>query len=342
MAFKPVFDGNRVTRICNIEYPVFSGGMYLVSNPELTASISNAGGCGILSSLSYKSVDALINGIELTKSLIKGDKPFGINFSYISDKNQLKGFGVTNAEEYVEQFLDVILSKNIKIIETTSINEETMKYILQLFSKYNRITIHKCHTIKNALLAQKYGATIISLDGFESAGYSGGISKITNLTLLSLASKYLNTPYICSGGIVNGKQLASIMCLGAEGCKLGTRFMCTIESPVNNAVKEMIANNKNEDNTVQIFNKIPTNTIRVYNNKIAQKVLKLENNQSNVDYKSIYKNNLNFDESLINGKGNDYIWSCGQSSCLIDDIISCKQVIYSIINECNQTFKAKL
>jgi len=38
----------RVTRILGIKYPVIKGGMVWVSNAELTAAVSNAGGLGVM------------------------------------------------------------------------------------------------------------------------------------------------------------------------------------------------------------------------------------------------------------------------------------------------------
>lgn len=36
-------------------------------------------------------------------------------------------------------------------------------------------------------------------------------------------------PFIASGGMGNGRNLAAALALGAEGINMGTRFMCTQE-----------------------------------------------------------------------------------------------------------------
>ena len=39
----------------------------------------------------------------------------------------------------------------------------------------------------------------------------------------------LTAPYICSGGVANGRQLAAALALGAEGVNCGTRFCASAE-----------------------------------------------------------------------------------------------------------------
>jgi len=48
--------------------------------------------------------------------------------------------------------------------------------------------------------------------------------------LWAKAAKKLTKPFLASGGIGDGKQLAAALCLGAAGVNLGTRFGCTSAS----------------------------------------------------------------------------------------------------------------
>lgn len=87
--------------------------------------------------------------------------------------------------------------------------------IKQLKSK-GAYVIHKCTTMKHALSAQKLGVDMLSIDGFECAGHPGE-DDIGGLVLLARAAQELKIPYIASGGIANGQQLASVLALGAQG-----------------------------------------------------------------------------------------------------------------------------
>ena len=66
------------TRLCDIlgiEYPIILAGMGGVSGPTLTATVSNAGGLGVLGAAGLNA-DQLRDWIRKTKDLT--DKPFGV------------------------------------------------------------------------------------------------------------------------------------------------------------------------------------------------------------------------------------------------------------------------
>jgi len=47
----------RITELLGIEYPIIAGPMAYLSSPELVSAVSNAGGMGIIASLSYTELD---------------------------------------------------------------------------------------------------------------------------------------------------------------------------------------------------------------------------------------------------------------------------------------------
>jgi len=113
----------------------------------------------------------------------------------------------------------------VKIVETAGSNP---KKWVTLFREAGLITIHKCVAIRHALSAQKLGVSIISLDGFECAGHPGE-DDVGNFVLQAKGAKILSTPFVCSGGVGDGIQLAAALALGAEGVNCGTRFCATKE-----------------------------------------------------------------------------------------------------------------
>jgi hypothetical protein len=82
---------------------------------------------------------------------------------------------------------------------------------------------------------------ILSIDGFECAGHPGE-DDIGNFVLLAICAKKLNIPFVASGGVGNGRQLAAAIALGAEGVNCGTRFMATVECPIKGAFNNVIIN----------------------------------------------------------------------------------------------------
>jgi len=97
--------------------------------------------------------------------------------------------------------------------------------------------IHKCVAVRHALTAERLGADIISMDGFECAGHPGE-DDVTNMILLPLAARNLKIPFLASGGFGNGRGLAAALAMGADGINMGTRFMVTKEAPIHDNVKQ--------------------------------------------------------------------------------------------------------
>merc|ERR1712144_159004 len=91
--------------------------------------------------------------------------------------------------------------------------------------------------IRHAQSAAKLGVDFMSIDGFECAGHVGE-SDITNFILLSKARQTMPIPFIASGGFADGQGLAAALSLGAEGINMGTRFMCTVEAPIHDNIKQ--------------------------------------------------------------------------------------------------------
>lgn len=66
-----------------------------------------------------------------------------------------------------------------------------------------------------------------------------GEDDIGNLVLLARAAEKLTIPFIASGGIGTGSQLAAVLALGAQGVNMGTRFMATKECPIKEEIKQV-------------------------------------------------------------------------------------------------------
>merc|ERR1719375_47549 len=97
-----------------------------------------------------------------------------------------------------------------------------------MFKEAGLISIHKCVAVRHALSAERLGCDIISLDGFECGGHPGE-DDIGNFVLQAKGAKVLKKPYVASGGVGDGIQLAAALALGADGVNLGTRFCATKE-----------------------------------------------------------------------------------------------------------------
>lgn len=119
--------------------------------------------------------------------------------------------------------------------------------------------------------------------------------------LLARAAEDLKVPYIASGGFANGRQLAAALALGAQGINCGTRFQCTVESPMHQNIKEAMVKST-ENDTELIFrtmnSRLPVlvetrllialpDTARVYKNAVAKKVVEIERRPGGAKFSDI-------------------------------------------------------
>lgn len=312
-----------VTKLLGIRVPVVQGGMQWVGVPELVGAISNAGGLGILTALTQPNPDALREAIRKTRTLT--DKNFGVNITFLPS---------INPPDY-EGYARAAVEEGVKIFETAGNNPGPF---IKFFKENGCVVIHKCTSIKHAKSAEKLGVDILSIDGFECAGHPGE-EDIGGLVLLERASQELKVPYIASGGFADGQGLVSAMALGASGVNMGTRFMCTVESPIHQKIKEKIVASTEQD-TVHIFRTL-RNTARVFKNKVSQEVVRLERRPEGAKFEEL--------RDLVSGaRGRvvyeigdpDYgIWSAGIVIGLIKDIPTCEELLKRIEREAESTIE---
>jgi len=269
----------------------------------MAAAVSNTGAIGFLTAITQPTPELLRQEIRKTRKLTS--KPFGVNISFLP----------AAAPPDYDSYIKVIIEEGIRVVETAGNNPG--KYI-QMFKQGGCVVIHKCVTIRHAKTALKAGADIISIDGFECAGHPGS-DDVGGLVLLAMACRDLGAPFIASGGLGTGIQLAACLALGADGINMGTRFMATVEAPIHLSIKQALVDAE-VNNTMLILRSLK-NTERVYLNDMAKKAAAAEKEKPG-DFQVVreYIAGSKYKASFASGDITDSVWSCGQTIGLIKDI----------------------
>ncbi|KIW78555.1 hypothetical protein Z517_08393 [Fonsecaea pedrosoi CBS 271.37] len=306
-----------LTRRLGIRVPVVQGGMQWVGYAELASAVSNAGGLGILTALTQPTPEDLRS--EIRKCRTMTDKPFGVNITLLP---------TLNAPPYLE-YAQVAIDEGVRIIETAG---NSPGPVIARLKDAGCTVLHKCTTIRHAASAVKLGVDFLSIDGFECAGHVGE-SDITNLILLSRARQSLGIPFIASGGFADGYGLAAALSLGAEGINMGTRFMCTIEAPIHQHIKQAIVDAQETD--TQLVLRRWRNTSRLFKNKVTAEATRIERESTtgNFDEVAPYVSGKRGRQVFLNGDKDFGVWTAGQVIGLIHDIPSCKDLIDRIERE---------
>ena len=314
----------RFTELVGVEHPVVQGGMQWVGRAELVAAVANAGGLGYITALTQPTPDKLREEIERCRALT--DKPFGVNLTILP---------AINPPPYAE-YRQAIIDSGVKIVETAG--NKPAEHVAE-FKKHGIVVIHKCTSVRHALSAERMGVDAISIDGFECAGHPGE-DDVPGLILIPAAADKVKIPMIASGGFGDGRGLVAALALGAEGINMGTRFMCTKESPIHQAIKEQIV--ANDERATDLIFRTMHNTSRVARNAVSQQVVALEKQGAKFEDVRELVAGVRGRSVYEVGDNDAGIWSAGQIQGLIHDIPSCQELVSRIVREAEEIINGRL
>ena len=316
----------KITEMFDIEHPVIQGGMHYVGFAEMASAVANAGGLGIITGLTQKSPEDLAK--EIAKCHEMTDKPFGVNLTF------LPGFQEPDYPGYIQ----AIVEGGVKIVETAGRSPEA--YMPDLKGAGIKV-IHKCTSVRHSLKAEKIGCDAVSVDGFECGGHPGE-DDIPNMILLPRAAEELSIPFVASGGMGNGQQLAAALSMGADGINMGTRFIATKEAPVHQNVKDALVAASELD--TELIMRPLRNTERVLANGAVTKILEKDKSLGDdIQITDIMDEVAGvYPKIMQEGTMDAGAWSCGMVAGLIHDIPTCKDLVERIVSDAEEIIKSRL
>ncbi len=305
----------RITQMFGIKYPIIQGAMMWLSRAEMVAAVSNAGGLGIMASLTFPTVSELREEIRKVKSLT--DKPFAVNITLLP----------TLRPRSLEEYIAAAIEEGVSIIETAGRNPR--QYMRQLKGGGVKI-MHKVASVKAALTAEHVGVDAVTIVGFEEGG-NPGMDDVTTLVLVPRTVDKLSIPVIAGGGFGDGRGLMAALSLGAEGVLMGTRFMLSQECPLHPGIKQRLLEASEKD-TLMIMRSI-NNPERVVATGFARSILEMEKRGTTLEELLPMIDGLRQKQALDKGEPDQAMIPCGQVVGLIDDLPTIKEIIDGIIKE---------
>lgn len=314
----------RFTEVFGVRHPIVQGGMQWVGTAPLVAAVANAGALGLITALTQPSPEELLREIGRCRDLT--DQPFGVNLTILPS---------IKPPPYAE-YRAAIVESGVPIVETAGSNPEPH---LPHFHAAGIKVLHKCTSVRHAVKAQAVGVDGVSIDGFECAGHPGE-DDIPGLVLIPATVRRLDIPVIASGGFADGRGLVAALALGADGVNMGTRFLCTVEAPVHERVKQAIVDG-DERNTELIFRPL-RNTARVARNKVSVDVVRmLAEGAQFTDIRDLVAG-VRGREVFRTGDLDAGIWTAGCAQGLIDDVPTVGELVGRIVDEAEKLMEAGL
>ena len=308
----------RITKLLNIEYPVICGGLYRIGRAPLAAAVSEAGGLGIMTSATFETAEDLRREIRVARKLT--EKPIGVNINLFPSVKKMPN----------EAYIDVLLEEGIRIVETSGRSPEPYMKVL----KDNNVTvIHKVAGVKYAKTAERVGCDAVTVVGFEAGGHPG-MEDVGNIVLVPQTVDAVSIPVLAGGGIADGRGLAAMLALGAEGIVMGTRFLASQEAMVHDNVKRWMVQATELDTA--IIQKSIGSTSRVARNEIALQVMEAENRGAELKELLPLISGQRAAKVFNEGDLDAGIFSCGQSVARISDIQTAEEIILGVVGEAKQ------
>lgn len=306
-----------ITELLNIDYPVICGAMANVSDPDLVAAVSNAGGLGVLATGTF-TVDEIKSRVE--DILTKTEKPFAVNVYLLSP--------------HADQVVDYLCQSEVKIITTGAGNPG--KYMDDL-KEAGIIVMPVVASVAHAKRMQRVGAHAVIVEGMEAGGHIG---QSTTMTLLPQITEAVDIPVVAAGGIADGRGMAESFMLGATGIQMGTRFIVAKESNAHPNFKKKVV--KANDIATEITGNITGHPIRLLRNPLTREYLKIEKSITSAEepdlsvLEDLTKGSLGravFDGDIKTGS-----MMAGQSAGLVKEEQTASEIIEEVCAEAKDVY----
>ena len=231
------------------EHAILCGAMSWVSERNLVAAISNAGGFGVIAcgAMTPDLLDAEIAG---TRALTA--KPFGVNL-------------IT---------MHPMLFELIAVCGRHGVGHVALaggippKGSVEALKAAGAKVLVFAPTLALARKLLRSGGDALVIEGMEAGGHIGPVSTsvLAQEMLPALADEYL---VVVAGGIGRGEAMAGYLEMGAVGVQLGTRFACATESIAHPNFKKAFfrANARDAVASVQLDPRLPVIPVRALRNK---------------------------------------------------------------------------
>lgn len=209
------------TPLCDtldIDVPIIQAPIGSATCPALAAAVSNAGGLGTLA-LTWRSTDEARRMIKETRELTA--RPFAVNLGLAWPQDAR---------------LAVCLEEDVPIV---SFFWGPPERSTELAHSGGAFVFHTVGSVAEARRAVDAGVDAVVAQGWESGGHVRG--QVAALPLVpAVVDAIAPTPTVAAGGLADGRGLAAVMALGADGVWMGTRFLASREAAVHPVYVERV------------------------------------------------------------------------------------------------------
>ncbi len=221
--------------------------MTYIARAELAAAVSEAGGLGMIETLTPEGRADLMRVRTLT------DLPVAANLMIQGWKGD-------------PSIVEMLAAAGVRHVFTSA--GDPALFTARLHDA-GMTVVHVVGSLRAAGKAVDAGVDALVVEGVEGGGFKSALGAST-MVLLPLVAAHVDLPIIAAGGMCDSQSAAASLVLGAEGVQMGTRMLASRESLVHMNFKDAIVAG-NDAGTVLLD--IPGNpTMRVLRTGLAARV----------------------------------------------------------------------
>lgn len=340
----------RITTLLGCKYPIVQTAMGWVADPNLVAGSCNAGAFGFLAGATIPP-EEMERDILQVKTLT--DKPFGVNFHMYQP----------NAADIV----DMVITHGVKAV---SYSRSPGPEFINKLKDAGVVCMPTVGLPKHAIKAVELGADVVTVQGGEGGGHTGAVP--TTLLIPQVVDAVGDkVPVMAAGGFKDGRGLLAALAWGADGIAMGTRFLLTKESPVPNATLQRYLDCKNPGEIIisramdglpqrMIMNELLADMEKAGSLKkllialrnglafrkhtgasvlgLLKSAIAMTSSDDMTAAQAIMSANapMIIQKAMVDGEPSRGVLPSGQVAGVIDELLSCEELIDSIVLEAEQ------
>jgi len=247
----------RGREVLGCELAIMGGAMTWVSERNLVAAISNAGGFGVIAS-GAMSPELLAAEICATKLLTV--RPFGVNLITLHPQ--------------LFQLIDVCTAHRVSHVVLAGGLPSTAA-VRQIKQAGIRVFCF-ASALGFARKLARMGVDAIVIEGSEAGGHIGPVS--TGVLAQEILPHFSCLPVFVAGGIGRGEAMLAYLEMGAAGVQLGTLFVCARESIAHPRFKQAFirASARDAVASVQLDQRFPVIPVRALSNPATEDFIAMQ------------------------------------------------------------------
>jgi len=316
-----------LTTTFSIKYPIILAPMFLVSNSEMLIAAAEAGITGCIPAHNWRTPEEFEAGMKELKEKCSG--PFGINLitnkSNIYVKNQIEIL-----EKYPPDYVITSLGSPEEVIR--KLQPKGVKIICDVVD------------VMYAQKVEKLGADALIAVNSGAGGHAG---PIPSSILIPMLQKHCSIPVISAGGVGTGAGLHSVLALGAEGVSIGSPFIASNESGVNEdyknacieyGAKDIVLTTKISGTPCTVIKTPYLEKIGTEQNFLESVLNKNKNIKKYVKMLTYYKGTKLLEKAAFSATYKT-IWCAGPSIEFVDTKESIKTIVDRLILEYEESYQ---